>query len=509
MANAINKFFRELSFIKIGIIGGMLAIGIFFANSAMAATYSVNVSAVGNGSVTPSGIFSANYGDSLSFMVMPDPGNHISSVLVNGINIGTPTSFFYTFITSDLTIIANFAPDAATNNITATAGTNGSIAPSGITSVNFGANQTYTITPNIGYTINNVLIDGDAIGPVSSYQFNNVMIDHTIEATFTSGLSSISITSSASAGGTISPLGVITISPAGSQIYMITPNVGYHIVEVIVDGVSQGVLPTYTFSNVNISHTISATFAADSFTITSTAGANGIISPLGPTAVVANGSQVYAITPNTNYSITDVLVDGTSVGAVSTYTFNNVLANHTISATFSPMAITSSLVLSPGYNLVTLPIQPMDTLTGLPINYTAETFGKLAGADIVAEWNASTQQYNSHVVGLPINDFSLTNGLGFFVHVTTGVTLNFTGTPFPQVAPVLSTGWNLLGWNSSLSTNADAFGLSLVNSGTQVSTVDVVDKFDGLTQQWNSHIINLPLNNFTINQGDGIFVHKP
>ncbi len=46
-------------------------------------------------------------------------------------------------------------------------------------------------------------------------------------------------------------------------------------------------------------------------------------------------NQTFTITPNTRYHVVNVLVDGSSVGAVTTYTFSNITANHTISATFS------------------------------------------------------------------------------------------------------------------------------------------------------------------------------
>ncbi len=70
-------------------------------------------------------------------------------------------------------------------------------------------------------------------------------------------------------------------------------------------------------------------------TITASAGANGSISPLGSVSVAYGGSQTFAINANTGYHVADVLVDGSSVGAVTTYTFNNVTADHTISASFA------------------------------------------------------------------------------------------------------------------------------------------------------------------------------
>jgi len=73
----------------------------------------------------------------------------------------------------------------------------------------------------------------------------------------------------------------------------------------------------------------------DTFTITATAGAGGTIAPSGTVTVEYGKDQTFTITPNTGYHILDVKVDGSSVGAVSTYTFTNVTANHTIEATFS------------------------------------------------------------------------------------------------------------------------------------------------------------------------------
>ena len=68
--------------------------------------------------------------------------------------------------------------------IKATAGTNGSISPSGWTSVRDGWDQTFTITPDKGYAVAKVLVDGKSVGSVKSYTFKNVTKDHTIEVVF-------------------------------------------------------------------------------------------------------------------------------------------------------------------------------------------------------------------------------------------------------------------------------------------------------------------------------------
>lgn len=71
------------------------------------------------------------------------------------------------------------------------------------------------------------------------------------------------------------------------------------------------------------------------YTILSTAGEGGSITPAGNTVVDEGGKQSYIITPSDGYRIADVLVNGTSVGAVSSYQFLDVKTDHTIHATFS------------------------------------------------------------------------------------------------------------------------------------------------------------------------------
>ena len=76
--------------------------------------------------------------------------------------------------------------------IKATAGAGGSISPSGNVSVREGGDQTFTITPDKGYAVANVKIDGKSIGAVKSYTFENVSSPHTIEAIFVKGTASAS-----------------------------------------------------------------------------------------------------------------------------------------------------------------------------------------------------------------------------------------------------------------------------------------------------------------------------
>ena len=73
----------------------------------------------------------------------------------------------------------------------------------------------------------------------------------------------------------------------------------------------------------------------DTHTITATYGPNGSIAPSGAVSVSHGQSQTFKIIPNTGYHVAHVIVDGSSVGAVTSHTFNNVTSDHTINANFA------------------------------------------------------------------------------------------------------------------------------------------------------------------------------
>ena len=85
---------------------------------------------------------------------------------------------------SFLLIVINISISAQVYTITATAGANGNITPSGSINVNEGADQSFTITPNAGYQITDVLVDDVSVGHISSYNFTNVSASHTISVSF-------------------------------------------------------------------------------------------------------------------------------------------------------------------------------------------------------------------------------------------------------------------------------------------------------------------------------------
>ena len=96
------------------------------------------------------------------------------------------------------------------------------------------------------------------------------------------------------------------------------------------------------------------------FTITAMADEHGSISPSGTVTVKRDGSQSFTITPDSGYRIADVKVDGTSVGAVKSYTFENVTADHTITVTFEKKS-SPPIVVPPDDDDDDQPEDPDDT----------------------------------------------------------------------------------------------------------------------------------------------------
>jgi hypothetical protein len=143
------------------------------------------------------------------------------------------------------------------HTITASAGANGGISPTGDVMVNAGDDQNFSIFPLAGYQVADVEVDGVSVGAVGIYTFSNVQNDHTIHATFERVHT---ITATAGANGSISPSGDVIVNAGDDQSFTITPNAGYKVGMVSVDGVLIGAVSTYTFNNVQNNHSIHATF---------------------------------------------------------------------------------------------------------------------------------------------------------------------------------------------------------------------------------------------------------
>lgn len=143
----------------------------------------------------------------------------------------------------------------------------------------------------------------------------------------------------------------------------------------------------------------------NSYTISTSPGPNGSINP--PSATVPQGSnQSFSITASPGYTIDDVKVDGSSVGAVNSYTFTNVQANHTLSATFKlgapcsgpPTTPTGLSSPSQTNSSVNLSWNAVSTPSGCAVIYNIYKDGALAATvsatSVVIQGLAANTQYS-------------------------------------------------------------------------------------------------------------------
>lgn len=163
--------------------------------------------------------------------------------------------------------------------------------------------------------------------------------EDTESRTITAAVETRTITATAGTGGTITPGGPVLVQKGGSQVFDITPNTGYHVVNVLVNGVSQGAIPQYTFTDVTMDQTISASFAINTYTITPSweySHGQDSISPNTVQTVTHGGSTSFKMTAK--FRILEVRVDGavvkTNPSSPYWYHFTDVTANHTIHVKF-------------------------------------------------------------------------------------------------------------------------------------------------------------------------------
>ena len=308
------------------------------------ATYTLTVATAGNGSGT--------------VQRSPDQATYVSGTTVQLTALAAASSNFTGWsgdasgstspvdvvMNGNKTVTATFTLKQYT--VTATAGSNGSISPSGAVLVNHGANQTFTITPNGGYFIADVLVDGASVGAVTSYTFSNVTANHTISATFSQTFYTLNISSAGNGTGTVSKNPDAPSYASGTTVQLTAVPAPSSNFTAWSGDASGSTNPLNVLMNAN--KNITATFTLKQYTITATAGPNGAISPSGAVLVNHGTNRSFTITPSANHQVADVVVDGASVGAVTSYTFTNVTANHTIHATFAINTYTLTLTAAGG-----------------------------------------------------------------------------------------------------------------------------------------------------------------
>jgi hypothetical protein len=188
----------------------------------------------------------------------------------------------------------------------------------------------------------------------------------------------------AGSGGTAIPAGDTSVTSGSDLDVTVDADSGYYIDSVTLNGGDVPITDSNTMvvaiSSITSNQTLSASFAMlGGYTITASKTGNGTIDPEGDVQVAEGADQLFTIVAATNYAIDSVVVDGTNMGSVSSYTFTNVMASHTIVANFA-MARTAQGI--PHWWIDQFGITPSDTAS------TNDVDGD--GEDLYNEWLKST-----------------------------------------------------------------------------------------------------------------------
>ena len=214
----------------------------------------VNINIDNAGTVTGAGEY--YYGESATLEAIPDTGYHFVHWTENEIIVSTDTE--YTFdVTANRELLAVFALNTYT--ITATAGPNGEIDPSGEVEVFHGDDLTFDIYPLPGYHIDDVLVNGESVGAINTYTFENVSEDgNTIHAEFAINVYQVTVTHEGN--GTITPNGVIDAPHGSNLVFELVPDANHQVANIQVDGQSVGAHDNYILSNITANTSVHAVF---------------------------------------------------------------------------------------------------------------------------------------------------------------------------------------------------------------------------------------------------------
>ena len=255
---------------------------------------SITSSAGKNGSIAPEGKVYVPAGNSQKFDFTPDTGYAVdrgtidgTAYVNNGVNLLPGMDAWekwesYTFadVREDHTISVTFGEDTNNNNVpdanegtvTLTYNANGGegSAPAGQSSDKW---STVTVAENTftrsGYSFAgwNTQADGNGEDYAAGDAFQLTGQDSVLYAQWSysssGGVTRYTIKASAGEGGSISPSGSVRVRRGSDKTFTLTPDEGYEIADVLVDGESVGVVDKYTFENVRKAHTIEALFAPE------------------------------------------------------------------------------------------------------------------------------------------------------------------------------------------------------------------------------------------------------
>jgi hypothetical protein len=218
-------------------------------------TYTISANSNPEDGGTITGTDDYVHGAEVTLDALPNPCYTFENWTENGQVVSEDETYQFE-AASNRELVANFSFQIFT--VTASPGQGGTINPSGSIEVGCGGQIVFSITPDDCYEISELLVNGQNVEPSNTYPLNVVNENHNIEVFFQKPV--FSITSSASHGGFIIPSGEVIVECGEQQSFEITPDDGYAILDVKIDGEGIGPTNNYEFIDVRDHQSIEALF---------------------------------------------------------------------------------------------------------------------------------------------------------------------------------------------------------------------------------------------------------
>ncbi len=334
---------------------------------------SISVDPVGSGATAGAG--AVHNGCNTGITASPNNNYRFIGWYENGNIISTDKQYTLINVTNDHNLIAKFERMTCyvKTNVNNTDG--GTVT--GSSSVNYNGNYTITAKAKTGYYFEAFVENNHILSTSSSLQLNNIISDRNITAIFKKNKYTVNVSVNPSDTGKYEGAGnyekdsTVRLRASAYDGYVFT---GWTINGQIVSKDT-----TYEINRINNDINIVANFMkkeAKTYKLTSgIANEGGAIVPSGDYTAPEGSSVTYNIVPQANYKITAVTVDGKNIGAVSSYTFNNIKGTHTIKAAFKPIPIPQKTITNNGSTNKTANQKKTKT-TPAPVEYNNDTATK-------------------------------------------------------------------------------------------------------------------------------------
>lgn len=322
-------YFDVIPYIEDDIGTYLLSIGI--TRTQHTNSYSITVSASPSNGGTVSGGGTYNQGQTCTVHATANTGYTFINWTENGTQVTINANYSFT-VNGNRNLVANFQSQTQQYAISVTASPSNGGNVTGGGTYNQGSSCTVHASANSGYSFVNWTENGSQVSTNANYTFT-VTGDRSLVAHFQSQQQqySVNVSANPSNGGSVTGGG--TYNQGTTCTVHATANSGYAFTNWTENGTQVSTNANYSFTVTN-NRNLVANFAQGTFTIQASGGANGIITPLGTITVAHGANQSFAMIPDEGYEVQNVYIDGNPVGAMTSYTFTNVTADHYIHVTF-------------------------------------------------------------------------------------------------------------------------------------------------------------------------------